>query len=56
MPIRYIEENIGGVEVKVGNIGINNTYNSFSKNNTNENASKTEIKSRNEYHGKGQGR
>lgn len=38
--------------MKVGNIGVNNTYNSFSKSNTNEDASKTEIKSRNKYYGK----
>lgn len=52
MPIRYVEENTGGVEMKVGNIGVNNAYNSFSKSNTNEDASKTEIKSRNKYYGK----
>lgn len=52
MSIRYIEKNTGGIGMKVGNIGINNTYNSFSKNNTSEDASKTAIKSRNKYYGK----
>lgn len=38
--------------MKVSSVGINNTYNSFSKGNINGDISKTEIKSRNKYYGK----
>lgn len=52
MPITYVEESIGGIEMKVNGIGINSSYNIYSKSNINEDASKTEIKSRNKYYGK----
>ena len=52
MPITYVEESAGGIEMKVNGIGINSSYNIYSKSNIKEDASKTEIKSRNKYYGK----
>ena|GEM_PF-6097351 len=38
--------------MKVNGIGINSSYNIYSKSNIKEDASKTEIKSRNKYYGR----